>query len=182
MPRREKVQNESNLMNFLELVSLRRSVRSYLSRPVEREKLDYILECARLAPSACNRQPWRFYVVCSEERKAALRRCYPREWFAEAPVCIVVCANLDESWKRGCDGRDHADIDAAIATEHICLAAAELGLGTCWICNFDVAECVSALGLPEAVRPVAITPLGYPAEAAGAPRSRKTADEIVERV
>ena len=169
-------------MDFLELVSLRRSVRSYLARPVEREKLDYILECARLAPSACNRQPWRFVVVGSEEAKAALCKCYPREWFAEAPLYIAVCADENESWKRRCDGRDHADVDAAIATEHICLAAAEQGLGTCWVCNFDVGLCSSALKLDAHIRPVAITPLGYSAEETVPARIRKTSDEVIERI
>ena len=169
-------------MNFLELVSARHSVRSYLARPVEREKLDYILECARLAPSACNRQAWRFVVVERAEDKAALCRCYAREWFAEAPLYIVVCADESESWKRRCDGRDHADVDAAIAAEHICLAAAEVGLGTCWVCNFDVGACSSALRLEAHIRPVAILPLGYSAEDAVAPRSRKSAEEVIVRL
>lgn len=156
--------------NFLELVRKRYSVRQYSQQPVEREKLDYILECARLAPSAVNFQPWRFVVVDSAERKAGLCACYKREWLAEAPMYIVVCADRSQSWKRGCDGHDHADIDAAIAAEHICLAAADCGLGSCWVCNFDVARCTELLGLDKDVYPVVIIPVGY---AVGAPTDKK---------
>ena len=108
-----------NGMNFLDLVKARYSVRSYRPQAVEREKVEYLLECARLAPSAVNFQPWRFFVVASDARREALRRCYHREWFAEAPLCIAVCVDESVSWKRKSDGHDHADIDAAIAAEHI---------------------------------------------------------------
>lgn len=118
-----------NDMNFLDLVKARYSVRSYRPQAVEREKVEYLLECARLAPSAVNFQPWRFFVVASDACREALRRCYHREWFAEAPLCIAVCVDESVSWKRKSDGHDHADIDAAIAAEHICLAAAEQGIG-----------------------------------------------------
>lgn len=142
-----------NGMNFLDLVKARYSVRSYRPQAVEREKVEYLLECARLAPSAVNFQPWRFFVVASDARREALRRCYHREWFAEAPLCIAVCVDESVSWKRKSDGHDHADIDAAIAAEHICLAAAEQGLGSCWVCNFDVPLCREALELPATLRP-----------------------------
>lgn len=168
-----------SLMDFLELVKNRYSVRSYRPQPVEREKLDYILECARLAPSAVNFQPWRFYVVESEEAKAALRPCYHRAWFSEAPLYIVVCADEAVSWKRSSDGRDHADVDAAIAAEHICLAAAQQGLGSCWVCNFDLPACREALQLPENLRPVVLVPIGYAADVP-AQKKRKLLSEIVE--
>lgn len=166
-------------MNFQDLVKARYSVRSYRTQDVEREKLEYVLECARLAPSAVNFQPWRFYVVAGDASKAALRRCYAREWFSQAPLYIVVCADVSVSWKRGSDGHDHADVDAAIAAEHICLAATEQGLGSCWVCNFDVAFCREALQLPGTLRPVALIPIGYPA---GEPteKKRKPLSEIVE--
>lgn len=165
-------------MNFLDLVKKRYSVRSYRPQPVEREKLDVILECARLAPSAVNFQPWHFYVVESEAAKAALRPCYHREWFAGAPLYIVVCADESASWKRSSDGYDHADIDAAIAAEHICLAAADQGLGSCWVCNFDVAACREALQLPENLRPVVLLPIGYAADDP-TQKKRKPLAEIV---
>lgn len=168
-----------NETKFLELVGARYSVRSYRPQAVERAKVEYLLECARLAPSAVNFQPWRFIVAESEEARAALRRCYHREWFAEAPLCIAVCADESASWKRASDGRDHADVDAAIAAEHICLAAAEQGLGSCWVCNFDVALCREALRLPATLRPVALIPIGYAADAP-ATKKRKPMEEIVE--
>lgn len=170
------------MKNFLELVKSRRSVRKYESRAIEREKIDYIMECARLAPSAVNFQPWRFFLVESDEAKSALRGCYDRDWFASAPLYIVVCADERESWKRAYDGHDHADVDAAIATEHICLAAAEQGLGTCWVCNFDVDKCCEVLNLEPQVRPVALIPIGYPAADSVSERPRKPLDEISVKI
>lgn len=136
-------------MNFLELTRARYSVRNYTDRLVEPEKLDYIFECVRMAPSAVNYQPWRFAVVTDPERLAALKTAYPREWIQTAPCIIVACANHEESWHRKPDGKDHADIDLGIAVEHLCLAAAEQGLGTCWVCNFDVPRCREVMQLPE---------------------------------
>jgi len=168
-------------MNFKELVEERRSVRRYSDREVEQSKLDYILECARLAPSAVNRQPWHFAVVRSREARERLQRCYGRDWLSTAPVCIVVLADRNVSWKRPFDGHDHADIDAAIAAEHICLAATEQGLGSCWICNFDPAEFAVQFPQPEGVYPVVIIPIGY---AADEPRekSRRPLSETVSEL
>ena len=117
-------------MNFLELSKQRYSARNYSSDMIEQEKLDYILECAPFAPSAVNYQPWHFFVVKSNKPKLLIQQSYPREWFTEAPLYIVVCADNSISWVRKSDNKNHADIDAAIATEHICLAAAEQGLGS----------------------------------------------------
>ena len=166
-------------MNFLELVKERHSVRHYAQQVVEKEKLDYILDCARLAPSAVNKQPWTFIVVQSDSQKQKLAKCYPAKWFTEAPVYIVVCVNTDIAWKRQFDNKNHADIDGAITTEHICLAAAEQGLGTCWVCNFDIDECKHSLGLSANIHPVAIIPIGYPADSKHNPTARKSIDEIV---
>lgn len=131
-------------MSFLELARKRCSIRKYAPKNVEQEKIDYILEAARLAPSAVNYQPWYFVWVQSAEGKAKLQECYPREWFKQAPYYLIVCGDHQQSWKRG-DHKDHMDIDTAIATEHICLAAAEQGLGTCWVCNFDTELSVNIL-------------------------------------
>lgn len=111
-------------MSFLELARKRCSIRKYAPKNVEQEKIDYILEAARLAPSAVNYQPWYFVWVQSAEGKAKLQECYPREWFKQAPYYLIVCGDHQQSWKRG-DHKDHMDIDTAIATEHICLAATE---------------------------------------------------------
>ena len=101
------------------------------------------------APSAVNFQPWRFRIVTDEAVLKALYSCYKREWLATAPCIIVACVDHNESWHRRADNKDHADIDIAIAVEHLCLAAAEQGLGTCWVCNFDAPQCSEVLGLPE---------------------------------
>ena len=166
-------------MDFLELTKKRFSARNYKSDKVEQDKIDYIIECARLAPSAVNYQPWHFMVVISEEQKKKIQQCYNREWFAKAPVYIVVCADKSEAWVRKSDNKNHADIDAAITTEHICLAAAEQGLGTCWVCNFDIDECKHSLGLSTNIHPVAIIPIGYPVDSKHNPTARKSIDEIV---
>ena len=167
--------------DFLELVKARYSSRSYSDRAVEPEKIEYLLECARLAPSAVNFQPWHFIVVESEEKRTRLPECYKREWLREAPLYIVVCGDKSQSWKRRADGHDHADIDAAIATEHICLAAAEQGLGSCWVCNFDPELCSEILGLDGDLYPVAIVPIGYPADEP-TEKKRKPLDAIVSRL
>lgn len=106
-------------MNFLELVKARYSARKYANRPVEAEKLDYIMECVRFAPSAVNFQPWRFRIVTDEAVLKALYSCYKREWLATAPCIIVACVDHNESWHRRADNKDHADIDIAIAVENI---------------------------------------------------------------
>jgi nitroreductase len=170
-------------MQLIDLIQKRCSVRNYSSRPVEQEKLDYLLEAARLAPSACNLQPWRFVVIRSEEGKEKIQACYAREWLRTAPLYILICGDHHRSWKRAQDGKDHADIDVSIATEHICLAAAEQGLGTCWICNFDTALCTQSFHLPEGLEPVVIIPVGYPADPEvfeRTPKIRKPAAEVVE--
>ena len=106
-------------MNFLDLVKARYSVRSYSPQEVEKEKLDYILECVRLAPSAVNLQPWRFRVITDKPTLEALCKCYKREWLATAPCIIVACANHEESWHRRADNKDHADIDVAIVNRQV---------------------------------------------------------------
>lgn len=167
---------------FKDLAKIRHSVRAYTARAIEKEKLEYVMECVRLAPSAVNFQPWHFYIVRSEEGKQKLQQCYPRDWFNTAPLYILACADHHRSWHRKPDGKDHADIDIAIAVEHLCLAAAEVGLGTCWVCNFDAALCRSLLNLPEHLEPVVIIPLGYPDEKEVKPSQRLSYEEIAEEL
>lgn len=175
--------------SFSNLVAARHSCRSYdIDRPVESALIRAIVDAARLAPSAVNRQPWHFIAIttdpeCAEARRAVLD-VYDRKWLATAPAMIVCCENHNEAWHRGADGRDHADIDIAIATEHICLAATALGLGSCWICNFDPKPLAAALGLPEGVEPAVIVPIGYPSATAAdgefrPATKRKPLDEIL---
>jgi len=168
--------------NFLELAKSRYSVREYSSKEVEQDKIDYIIECARLAPSAVNKQPWIFIVVKSEKGKEDLRSCYSREWFNQAPLYIIVLANRDAAWVRASDKKNHCDIDASIAIEHICLAAADLGLGTCWVCNFDVERCKKLFDIGTSSHPVALIPIGYPNEKVIPVKTRKEVKELVRVV
>ena len=169
------------MKDFIQLAQTRRSVRSYTQEPVSNEDMQYIMECARIAPSAVNFQPWHFYIVRTPELQAKLRQTYSREWFNTAPLYIVGCIRHDQSWHRRFDQKDHGDIDIAIATEHICLAAAERGLGTCWVCNFDYNAVREALNLPEYLSPVVMIPIGYPADTSSDPGTRrKDIAQIVE--
>ncbi len=163
-----------------ELSEKRFSARKYTSEQVSDEDLNYILECVRQAPSAVNRQPWRFLVVRSEEARARLCRCYGRSWFATAPLYIICMRNDSEAWVRPCDGKPHGDIDVAIATEHLCLAAADRGLGSCWVCNFDAAL-LRELFPVEGYEAVAIVPVGHVAEdCPHAEKKRKALEDIVQ--
>lgn len=170
-------------MNFKELAAMRYSVRSYTAEPVSAEALDYIIECARLAPSAVNFQPWRFHVVTSEDVRTRLHACYSREWFQTAPLYIVCTVRHDEAWVRKSDGKDHGNIDIAIAAEHICLAAADQGLGSCWVCNFDAPLCAEILALPAEEEAAVIIPIGHIAPDAVQPaKQRKPLTDIVVKL
>jgi len=171
-------------MNFLDLAKTRRSVRQYLPREVEAEKLDYILDCARLAPSAVNFQPWIFFLAKSDHAKEVVKQSYPRDWLLSypAPVFIIACRDKYQSWKRSYDQKDHGDIDVAIAFEHLCLAAAEQGLGTCWVCHFNTTIIQEGLDLPENLVPVAITPLGYPDESNPKRTPRKPKEAVFKEI
>lgn len=163
-------------MEFLEIVKNRYSCRAYRPASVEQEKLDYILECVRLAPSAVNRQPWKFRLVTSDADKVKLQQCYNRDWFKTAPMYVIASILHEEEWVRG-DGKPHGNIDIAIAVEHLCLAATEQGLATCWVCNFDAKLCKELFALPEGEEPAVIIPLGYAADEAK-PKTRKSVKEI----
>lgn len=168
-------------MKFSELVEKRYSVRSYTEEAVDDSQLNEILECARLAPSAVNLQPWKFIVVRSEEGRKKVCSTYKRDWIQTAPMFIICCVCHDEAWVRKYDQKEHGNIDIAIAAEHICLAATEQGLGTCWVCNFDAVKCSELFNLPSNIEPAVIIPLGHPADEAK-PKTRKAMNEIVEYV
>ena len=166
--------------NFLELAEKRRSVRAYKPDAVPEELLQQVLEAGRLAPSACNKQPWRFIVVREEANRRALGAAYAREWFWKAPVVVAVCILTKEAWVRAFDGKNYAMVDGALALDHMQLAAAELGLGTCWIGAFDPAAAREILGLPDGVEIVGMTPLGFPGlDPNPRPRSRRPLGESV---
>jgi len=167
---------------FLDLAKNRYSCRKYDSRPLEQEKLDLVLEVGRIAPSAVNFQPWHFYVIRGEEQLKRFHVAYHREWFQTAPCVIVICSDHSRSWKRKADGKDFADVDVAICTDHMTLQATELGLATCWVCNFDAAVCRDLLELPPEMEPMVILPLGYPLDKTDPERhgeKRKALSEIV---
>ena len=164
-------------MEFSELIQKRYSVRAYRPIPVEEEKLKAVLEAARLAPTASNRQPFKIVVIHTAGREAELRRIYDKNWFVQAPLLIAACGTPAHNWVRR-DGKNYNDVDVAIAMDHLILAAASLGLGTCWIAAFDPPAAREVLHLPEGVEPIAFTPLGY---AADTPRQkeRKALSELV---
>lgn len=167
-------------MDFLSLAKARHSVRKYdVSRPVEQDKLDYVMECVRMAPSAVNYQPWKFFIAKEATMLEAVASCYANEWLNTAPCIIVACVDHRQSWHRQrYDNKDHADIDIAIAVDHLCLAATEQGLGTCWICNFDADKCREVLQLDAEVEPAVLIPIGYAIDP-GWEKKRKNMDEIV---
>lgn len=164
-------------MRFSELVQQRYSVRAYQSRPVEEEALQQVLEAARQAPTAANKQPFQLIVIHTAGREAELQRIYGSKWFTQAPLLLCICALPDQGWVRR-DGQNYCTVDAAIAMDHLILAATELGLGTCWIAAFDPQAAREVLGLPAEVEPVAFTPLGYPADQPR-PKTRKPLSELV---
>ncbi len=164
-------------MDIIEVIRKRRSVRSYADKPVERDKIERLLEAARLAPSASNRQEWRFVVVTEPQRRAALAKAACRQQFvAQAPVVIAACAETDGHVMR-C-GQQSYPIDVAIAIDHLTLQAVAEGLGTCWIGAFHEDQAKEILGIPAEIRVVELLTVGY---AAGppSPLSRLPLDSIV---
>lgn len=157
-------------MDLYDVIARRRSVRRYAETPVEEAKLLRILEAARLAPSWRNGQCWRFVVVRDKETIRRLAKEQPlgyqiNRWLSGAPVVVVACADPRFSGQRG--DQDFYLVDVAIALEHLVLAATAEGLGTCWIGALDEARVRRILGIPEHIRVVAMTPVGYPAEDPG---------------
>jgi nitroreductase len=148
-------------MELFNVVSQRYSVRAYRPDPVEPEKLQQVLEVARLAPTACNLQEFKIIVVKTANRREELKRIYPRDWFSEAPYILGVCSIPEHCWVRK-DNKNYSDVDAAIVMDHIILAATSLGLGTCWIGAFDAQAAREVLKLDDTMEPVVFTPLGYP--------------------
>ena len=169
-------------MKFLDLAKLRYSSRNYKNKTVEKEKLNIVLEAARIAPSAANKQPWHFIVVEEKEKLKKLWTTYGRDWLHSAPVIIVCCGDHDKVWIRSEDNKDHLDIDLSIAIDHMTLQATELDLATCWICHFDVEKTKKIFNMPKNIEPIALLPLGYPADEVDKNRhdsKRKTINEIV---
>ena len=164
-------------MNVSEAIRQRYSVRAYQDRPVEEDKLKRIMEAARLAPSASNRQEWRYIIVRDPEKRRKLAEiAMGQKFVAQAPVVIAACAETDNHVMR-C-GQLCYPIDVAISIDHLTLQAVEEGLGTCWIGAFKEKETKELLAIPASMRVVQLVTLGYPADKVG-PKNRLSLEEIV---
>ena len=164
-------------MDFSDIINKRYSARAYRSDAVEPEKLNAVLEAARLAPTAANRQPFKLIVIHTQGRKEELSRIYLAAWFTQAPLLICICVTPDKAWLRR-DRKNYADVDSAIVMDHLILAATDRGLGTCWVAAFDPVAAREILKLPSGVEPIDFTPLGYAADYAGT-KLRRPLTELV---
>ena len=151
-------------MHVLEAIRSRRSVRSYAAgKPIPAEVMARMRQALRLAPSACNIQPWHFILVTDGSlRRHVAQAAKGQDWVAQAPVLVVGCGFPGKAYQRMGGYGNSVDVDLAIALDHLTLAAVAEGLGTCWIGAFDEARVKRLLGIPEDVKVVAMTPLGYP--------------------
>jgi nitroreductase len=166
-------------MKVLEVIQKRRSIRRYKEDPIPEDVFHRVLEAARLAPSGKNLQPWKFIIVRDKELKDRLAQASASQFFiAEAPIIVVACGFPDHCYSRMGRYMKSWPVDVTIALEHLILQAQEDGLGTCWIGSFEEEEVKSVLGIPDHVKVLALTPLGYPDEAPSF-RGRKSLDEIV---
>ncbi len=167
-------------MDFMELAKRRCSVRAYEDRKVEPEKLERILEAARIAPTAKNLQPVKLLAVQSGE---GLEKVGKAANIYGAPLAIIVCADHQRAWTRPFDGKRSTDIDASILTDHMMLEATELGLGSVWICFFKPDVLREEFSLPEHLEPVNILAVGYASGAPASPdrhdKARVPMDELV---
>jgi nitroreductase len=174
-------------MKFDQILRRRRSIRSFDSRPVTEKDVISMVEAARLAPSACNSQTWRFVTVTRREiiRKIcheAMRPVIPNRWLEQAPLVFVGCSQLDVIANRigsGVTGIEYYQIDLGIAMEHMVLKATELGLGTCWIGWFDESTLKKILEIPNKIKVSALLAVGYPKDESPKKRKRKPLEKIV---
>ena len=174
-------------MSFLDLIARRQSVREYLSKPVEREKIERCLEAARFAPSTCNSQPWRFIVIDDPElRKKVAKETFGRvltfnRFVMEAPVLVLVMSekpNLPARFGAVVKNRQFNLIDVGIAAEHFCLQAVEEGLGTCMLGWFDEERIKDLLSIPRRRRIDLVVAVGYAASEEVRPKKRKETGQI----
>ena len=152
-------------MSVLDIIKRRKSIRSYLSKEIPTDVRDRLLDSLRYAPSACNFQPWRFILISDpDRRKQVAEACNGQTWMAEAPLIVAGCGVPGEAYGEMGGYGNSVDVDLAIALDHLTLAAADEGLGTCWIGAFDEKATKKILGVPDDVKIVALTPVGYPAD------------------
>ncbi|MCL2408360.1 MAG: nitroreductase family protein [Oscillospiraceae bacterium] len=163
-------------MDVMSAIKTRKSIRQYLPKPVEEDKLNLVLEAARLSPSARNDQNWHFIVVRDEQKKDLLfEASYEQPWVKQAPCAIVACATANRFMDCG---QPTETVNLSIAMSYMILEAHELGLGTCWLGHFNSDKVKEALDIPKDVTVIGFTPLGYPAESPEL-RPRKELSEIV---
>ena len=148
-------------MEFKELVKARRSCRAFDGSPVSEQQLNAILDAGLWAPNPLNLQPWEFLVVSSSEMLKKIHPSYPRSWFINAPLVLIVKGKKDDAWVRRYDGYNSIETDLTIAMDHIILAAEYENIGTCWIEAYDPRILSTAIGLKENEVVFSITPLGY---------------------
>jgi nitroreductase len=165
-------------MEYTELIAKRYSVRAYKPDAVDDETLNKVLDAARLAPTAANRQPFQLIVIHTEGRKQELQRIYNREWFVQGPLIICAVGVPSQGWVRSDDKRRYLDVDVAIVMDHLVLEATNQGLGTCWIAAFNAKAAREILGLPNEIEPLIFTPLGYPADQPGI-KERKSLSDLI---
>ena len=165
-------------MEFIDVIKERYSVRGYLDKEVEDEKLEYVLNAATIAPTGVNAQPFKVYVIDTKKYAKELSEIYGAKWFVEAPYVLCVVAVRNEAWTRPWDMKNIADIDATIVMDHIILAATDVGLGTCYIGAFKKYKAHEFLNLDENEEAVLFTPLGY-GDAEPRETPRKKLDEFV---
>jgi len=159
-------------MEYSSLIEQRYSVRKFSDQPVEDKDVQAILEAARLAPTAVNKQPQRILVLQGEESMEKLKTCTPYTF--HAPMALAVCCHTGEAWIRPYDNYNSGIIDAAIVGTHIMLAVHNLGLGSTWVGHFDPVEFRKIFNLPDTMEPVAVFPIGHPApDARPAPQHAK---------
>jgi nitroreductase len=166
-------------MDFEKLIHERYSCRHYSDKVIEDVLINKVLEAARLAPTAANRQPFQIILIKTKGQTEALLEIYPKEWFVQPPLILCICALPEIGWMRKkYDDKSYAVVDAAIVVDHITLQAADLGLATCWIGDFNPQTARAFLALPDDVEPVAFTPLGYPLDQPQ-PKKRKDLADLV---
>lgn len=149
-------------MDFLSLAKKRYSCREFLEREVEKDKIEKILESARIAPTAANYQPQRILVLQNKEQLSKLYKCTKYGW--NAPVIMIICYDKNVSWKRKYDGKDEGVVDASIVTTHMMLEVQDLGLGSTWIGYFDPVKVREEYNIPDNLEIVSMLAIGYPAE------------------
>lgn len=163
-------------MEVIEAIKNRRSIRKFKKDKMSQEKIEKVLEAARLSPSAMNNQPWNFILVSDKKGLEAVNEACNQEW--NSPHIIIPVMDPDSSWVRS-DGESYWQIDMAIAVQNMVLTAWEEGLGTCWVGAFDEEKIKEAFGIPEKFRVMNILPIGYPDQDRGPVEKRKKLDEII---